>query len=251
MLGIVICEDNKVQRQQIEKIVNNLILIENVHAEVRFVEGDPEKVLKYVKEKQETNLYLLDVNLESTITGIDLASEIRKYDPRGFIVFITSHIEMSYLTFVYKIEAMDYIIKESKDVLARRIKECLDNALERYGNKGGMNNNQVFTVKIGDRLENIEYDNIMFFETSSTVHKVIMYCTNRVIEFYGSIKELEEQLDKQFYKCHRSCIVNKRNIKEIDKKNKQAIMKNGQRCSISVRQLQELIKEVAKEGNNG
>lgn len=243
MLGIIICEDNKVQRERIESIVENLILIENMHAEVRFVDGDPVRVLEHVKEKQETNLYLLDVNLESTISGIDLAREIRKYDPRGFIVFITSHIEMSYLTFVYKVEAMDYIIKESKEVLTKRIKECMDNALERYGNKSGANNNKVFSVKIGDRIENIQYDDIMFFETSSTAHKVTMYCTNRIIEFYSSIKDLEEQLDKQFYKCHRACIVNKNNIKEIDKKNKEAIMKNGQKCFISVRQLQDLIKE--------
>ena len=47
--------------------------------------------------------YFLDIQLEVDINGIKLGSEIRKYDPIGNIIFVTSHSELTYLTFVYKV----------------------------------------------------------------------------------------------------------------------------------------------------
>lgn len=50
------------------------------------------------------------------MNGFELAQEIRKFDPRGFIIFITTHAELSYMTFTYKVEALDYIIKDDIDL---------------------------------------------------------------------------------------------------------------------------------------
>ena len=59
---------------------------------------------------------MLDVifryTIRSDINGIKLGSEIRKYDPIGNIIFVTSHSELTYLTFVYKVSAMDFIFKD-------------------------------------------------------------------------------------------------------------------------------------------
>lgn len=56
-------------------------------------------------------MLFLDIQLEADINGIKLASEIRKHDPVGNIIFVTSHSELTYLTFVYKVAAMDFILK--------------------------------------------------------------------------------------------------------------------------------------------
>ena len=44
-------------------------------------------------------------SIRGDINGIKLGSEIRKYDPIGNIIFVTSHSELTYLTFVYKVSA--------------------------------------------------------------------------------------------------------------------------------------------------
>ncbi|MFR6242645.1 MAG: hypothetical protein ACLUJ1_14485 [Mediterraneibacter faecis] len=59
------------------------------------------------------------------MTGLILAQELRKIQPRCFIIFITSHSEMSILTFQYKVEALDFIIKDSSENIRKRIHECL------------------------------------------------------------------------------------------------------------------------------
>ena len=110
MLKIFVCEDNIEQKEKLKNIIENIILIENYDMNLELATGDPHKILNYLKSTETSGIYFLDVDLHCDINGIQLAEQIRKYDPRGFIIFITTHAEMSYLTFIYKVEAMDYII---------------------------------------------------------------------------------------------------------------------------------------------
>ena len=54
------------------------------------------------------------------------------------------------------------------------------------------------------------------------------------------MKELESSLDERFCRCHRSYLVNKKNIKEVDFKNKIVHMVNGETCLVSVRLMKGL-----------
>ena len=84
----------------------------------------------------------------------------------------------------------------------------------------------------------------MFFETSETIHKVIIHAKDRSVEFYSKMKDIEDKLDNRFYRCHRSYLVNKNNISQIDKNKRLIIMENGERCLISPRLLKGLINEI-------
>ena len=55
------------------------------------------------------------------MNGIKLGSEIRKHDPVGNIIFVTSHSELTYLTFVYKVAAMDFIFKDDPSELKTKL----------------------------------------------------------------------------------------------------------------------------------
>lgn len=99
-----------------------------------------------------------------------------------------------------------------------------------------------FTIKAEDKIINIEYNKILFFETSNIIHKVVLHAVDRQIEFYAKMKDVEVKLDERFYRCHRSFLVNKDNIKEIDKNNRVAYMINGQECLVATRLLKGLIK---------
>lgn len=240
MLKVFICEDNLAQQSKFKKIINDIILIENYDMDIELSTSDPYEILDILKNNTISGIYFLDVDLHSEINGIQLAEAIRKYDPRGFIIFVTSHAEMSYLTFLYKVEAMDYIIKDNYKNIRQRISDCIKNANEKY--KTISNNSQkIFSIKINDKIVNVDYNDILFFETSSTIHKVILHCTNRQVEFYSKMKEIEKLLDKRFCRCHNSFIINTDKIKEIDKKNRIAYMINDEECLISTRGIKNLI----------
>lgn len=239
MLKIFICEDNKTQLQSLEKIINNILVIENYDMEIALASTDPYELINALNNSKETGIYFLDVDLHSDINGIQLAERIRQYDPRGFIIFVTTHAEMSYLTFLYKVEAMDYVIKDNFDNLKRRIESCLKDALTKHTKKNSLSE-KIFSIKVDDKIITVPYNDIYYFETSSKIHKVILHSTNRMIEFYSKMKDLEGILDERFCRSHNSYMINKDKIKEIDIKNRIAYMNNGDECPISTRGLKKL-----------
>lgn len=239
MLNIYVCEDIEVQRNKIQKIIENIVLMEDLDMELSCVSDNPHTILEKVKETEAVGIYFLDIDLGADMTGLTLAQEIRKYDPRGFIIFVTTHSEMSYMTFIYKLEALDFILKDDSEELERRVYECILKANQRFASA----NNKVqanFSVKVNEKVFTVDYNEILFFETSMNVHKIILHCKNRQMEFLGKIKDIEKEVDERFYRCHRSFLVNKDNIKEIDFQNRVIYMVNGDECLISSRMMKGL-----------
>lgn len=239
MLKIYVCEDVEVQRDKIQKVIENIVLMEDLDMELGCVSEDPHRILEKVKETEEVGIYFLDIDLGADMTGLTLAQEIRKYDPRGFIIFVTTHSEMSYMTFIYKLEALDFILKDDSEELGKRVYECILKANQRFAS---VNNKMQanFSVKVNEKVFTVDYDEILFFETSPNVHKIILHCKNRQMEFLGKIKDIEKELDERFYRCHRSFLVNRENIREIDFQNRVIYMVNGEECLISSRMMKGL-----------
>ncbi|WP_037284594.1 LytR/AlgR family response regulator transcription factor [Saccharibacillus sacchari] len=236
MLSVLICEDDPKQRERLEKIVADYIMIEALDMELTLSADNPIEVLTYLEEHPKTTgLYFLDVDLKHEMSGIALASEIRERDDSGKIVFVTTHGELSYLTFIYKVEAMDYIVKDQPEEIERRVRECIQVAQKRHLNEGGPQQKR-FKVKVGEKTRSIDHRDIMFFESSPVPHKIVLHMDNSQLEFYGSIKELEE-VGESFYRCHKSFVVNRDNIKSIDRAKREIEMVNEEVCLVSIRAL--------------
>lgn len=239
MLKIFICEDCNEQKNRLEKYIKDLVLIEEYDMKVELATTSPTELLDRIRCEDNSGLYFLDVNLKSELNGISLAEKIREYDPRGFITFITSHAEMSYLTFLYRIEAMDFIIKRGWSEVRDRVKASLIEADKRYKSRNNKQQ-QVFSINLNDRVISFNYDEILFIETSSNIHKLVLHADNNQVEFYGKMKDVEVILDENFVRVHKSYLVNINRIKEIDKRNKIIYMSNGESCLASVRLIKNL-----------
>lgn len=234
MIDIYICEDNQKQLKLFTKYVSDTIMIEALDMRIVQSTPDPHVILKEILTAENTGVFFLDIDLKSDINGLTLAQRIRQMQPRCFIIFITSHSEMSFLTFQYKVEALDFIIKDAADNIKAKIHECLLNVQEKYIS---INNNitKTFLINHADKCITVDYDEIIFFETSANIHKIILHAKKRIIEFNGQLKDIEKQLDYRFYRCHRSYIINKDNIAEVDFNKLIVYMKNGETCPVSVR----------------
>ncbi len=239
MLSIFVCEDHPAQRRAIVQIIQNTILMDELDMRLVLDTEDPYMVLETVRENQNTGIYFLDIDLNSSMNGLKLAQQIRLFDPRGFIIFITAHSELSYMTFQYRVEAMDFVLKDNPAEAKVKIRECLLNAMERYTLQTNKTH-KVYTARVGGREISIDYDDIFFFETSGNIHKVILHAKDRQIEFFSTMKELTGTLDSSFVRCHRSFLVNKNNIKEIDAKKRIIYFTNGETCLMSTRMMKDL-----------
>ena len=239
MLDIFVCEDNAAQRRTVINIIQNTVLIEELDMQLTLDTGDPYMLLKKIKTSQNTGIYFLDIDLNSSMNGMKLAQQIRLYDPRGFIIFITAHSELSYMTFQYRVEAMDFVLKDNPAEAKVKLRECLLNAMERHTLQTNKTH-KVYTLEIGGRKISVDYEDILFFETSSNIHKVILHAKDRQIEFPSTLKELTGVLDSNFVRCHRAFLINKNNIKEVDTKNRIIYFANGETCLMSTRMMKGL-----------
>ncbi len=239
MLDIFVCEDNASQRRTVVKIIQNTVLIEELDMRLALDTGDPYMLLEKVKTSQNTGIYFLDIDLNSNMNGMKLAQQIRLYDPRGFIIFITAHSELSYMTFQYRVEAMDFVLKDNPAEVKVKLRECLLNAMERHTLQTNKTH-KAYTLEVSGRKISVDHDDILFFETSVNIHKVILHAKDRQIEFPSTLKELTGALDSNFVRCHRAFLVNKNNIKEVDTKNRIIHFANGETCLMSTRMMKGL-----------
>ncbi len=239
MLDIFVCEDHAAQRRSIVQIIQNTLLMEELDMQLVMDVENPHVLLDKVRASRNTGIYFLDIDLNSDMNGMKLAQQIRLYDPRVFIIFITAHSELSYMTFQYRVEAMDFVLKDNPAETKVKIRECLLNAMERYTLQTNRTH-KVYTIQAGGRKISVDYDDIFFFETSGNIHKVILHAKDRQIEFSGTMKELTGTLGGNFVRCHRSFLVNKNNIKEVDAKNRIIYFTNGETCLMSTRMMKGL-----------
>lgn len=238
-MNIFICEDAQQQRDFITTTIRNYIMFEQLDMNIKLATDNPEAIIDAIKDNEDIGLYFLDIHLNHEMSGIMLAKEIRKYDPLGSIIFVTSHSELTYLTFVYKVSALDFIIKDDPESMKKRIIECLNVSYERLQHLSSKNYVDKLEIKSGSQTLFIDYDEIIFFESSPNPHRIILHLNNRVIEFYGSLKDYET-IDERFFRCHHSYIINKDHITSVNKKERIVHFTSGDHCYISIRNLKKL-----------
>lgn len=240
MFPIFICEDDPAHRQKIEKVVRNFIMIEDFDMKLTLTTANPIDILDYLERNPKTTgLYFLDVDLGHEMTGIGLAAKIREIDSLGKIVFITTHGEMSYLTFLYKVEALDYIIKDHPEGIDQRVRECIKIAHESHINDQNPEK-KIYKIKVEDRVMVINQDDIMFISSSEVPHMLTLHLDNAHIDYIGTLKEAEAILP-DFYRCHKSYLINPKNVQEIHKSSSEVEMINEEIALVSVRKMRGLI----------
>ena len=240
MIPIFICEDNALQRKRIETIVTDFIATKDYDMKLFLSTDNPVKIVNYLKQHQtQGGIYFLDVDLQHELNGFSLATRIRDIDTLGFIAFITSHVQLSHMTFQHKIEAMDYIVKSSIENITTGIHGCLETAYQR-SEKISSQKTEYFNVNVGTEAQMIPHQDIMFFESHYSSHKLILHTTNGFIEFYGTLGDIEKE-SSDFYRCHQSFVVNLKNIKSVNKMTREVVMVNGEKALVGIKKTNKLI----------
>lgn len=230
LLNIFVCEDREEQRHKFVSIIERYYLGNALDATLKVSTDKPNEILENM-EVETPGLYFLDIDLNSKMDGLQLARAIKDRVGISFIVFITTHSEMTPLTFKYKVEAMDFILKDEEDKIEQRIADCIDVAYKRHlEKKAGA---KFLVIHQEDMVKRIDLDEIIFIETTPVKHKLCLHTPKRTIEFYSELKKVEQELDGRFVRCHKSFIINKNQISEIDKKNNLVLMRNGDKCDCS------------------
>lgn len=248
MIDIYICDDEDIVRKQIRDDIEKKILIEAYDMKVVFSGRSPDDLIKAVwQNTQKQNVYFLDVELKDGVyDGFLLGKEIRKLDPHGTLVYITSFCNLAYRTFQYHLEAFDYIVKDPQNQ-ADSIGKCLESIHTRLQQQTKADLGGIYSVKIGDMVKYVPLKEIVCFETAAKPHHVIMHTCSSRMDFVGNLNEIAAQLGDAFIRTHRSYLVAVDKITEVDLKHH--LLKAGNlKCLISRTMKSELLKRMRGNG---
>jgi len=242
MLNIFVCENNAVKRKRIETIITDYILIEECDMKIAFSADNVSKLSTYLELHPQKNcFYILQLLSKEDIA---FAAKIRKNDPNGTFVFITSSNEYLPYIFQHKIIALDCIVENDATAFARRLRECAKITYSNYFNAPTAQGD-MFKVKNGKQIRVIPINEIDFFESHVTSRKIICHFGNQQIEFYGTIKDVADA-HPAFYRSHMSFVVNTTKIKNIDRQTNEIKMENNKSALIAPRKISHLLDIISR-----
>ena len=234
MLNFVLCDDNLNIVKKLKEMLELLFVKNDIDAKVGFYSDKPEKILEYEKENL-VDVLILDINLNSNISGIDLAKEIRKRNKKVYLIFSTGHLEYSLVA--YSVKTFDYLPKpltmERLEITLNRLLDDLSNnsykKFIKLNNKTIINENEINYIK-KDGMK-------------------LVFCTSSGnYETYSSFSKIETLLPGNFVRCHKSYIANTDSIQNINTNDNTIYFNNELSCDIGPKYKNNLM-EVFKYGN--
>lgn len=235
MLNFVICDDNPAVLNRLSKMLEAIFINNNIDAEIGLKALTASDVIDYL-ESHKVDVLILDINLKSEITGCDIADMVRKKNKDVYIIFTTGHLE--YALIAYKYKTFDYLPKPIVDErLEETILRLMDDMKSTPSKFIRLNNNR--TIINQDEVNYIKKDGMK-----------LVFCTNnRTYETYSSFNKIQDCLPDNFIRCHKSFIVNVKNISDINSNNNTILFSPNESCSIGGKYKNEIM-EVLKNGNS-
>lgn len=242
MLTILVLEDNFVQQARLEQAIKQAMIEKGLTYRRLEVFGKPDQLLDAITETGNHNFFFLDIEIRGEEKkGMEIAREIRQRDPRATIVFVTTHSEFMPLTYRYRVSALDFIDKAlSPELFQEAVADVLSHASQQLGQTVA---DDALVYKTDHSHIQVSFSDILYFETSSTVHKVLLTTKTGTSEFYGKVSEIAK-LDKRLYQCHRAYVVNPANVTKVDRANHLVYFETGDSCLVSRLKLKGLIERL-------
>ena len=229
MIRIYVCDDDDAVLHQLKTALEWKIFVENY--DMKVVCAATAQELLDAAHDGSRSIYFLDVDLkDGTWDGFKLGRELRRRDPHGTLVYITSYGDLAWRTFQYHLEAFDYIVKEP-DRTGPSAARCLEAIQARLLDER-RDPAEVFSLRSGDETRYIPLTDILFFETAPRAHHVFLHTANSRMDFVGSLNELEQELGGRFIRIHRAYLAAADKIEAVDwKQNKVRV--GGRECLLS------------------
>ena len=202
MIPIYLCDDEESVRHQLKTALEWKIFMENYDMKVVCAASAAQELLETAQDTRR-GVYFLDVDLkDGAWDGFTLGRELRRRDPHGTLVYITSYGDLAWKTFQYHLEAFDYIVKEGEQT-GPAITRCLEAVHARLLDERH-DPAEMFSLRTGDETRHIPLAGILFFEAAPKAHHVYLHTADSRLDFVGSLNELEKELDGRFVRVHRS-----------------------------------------------
>lgn len=195
--------------------------------------SDAESLLADVEGRnRKYDLYLLDIFMEESMSGIELAEKLREVQEEAMICFVSTSDD--FYREAYDLYAVQYLIKPVERESINKLLQKAQKNLVRQKDK-----EKTLTYSWWGKRGVIPYGKIRYICTRG--HTLSICCTDgRIQESTGKINELERQICGDiFLRCHQSFIVN---ICHVEGMNGSELTVDGEQIPVSRRYYAEVKK---------
>lgn len=205
-MQIAVCDDEKEIRDMFAEKIGRLY----PKAELSLYQSGEELLLS----EKEPDILLLDIQMPRK-NGMETAKELRRKNKKAIIIFVTGLEDFVFQAF--DVGAFHYLVKPFDD---RKFTEVLQNAVEQSEDRkklegaGRKGERPSLMITTGGKHITVNLEDIVYAEVFD--RKVILHTMDADIEYYGKMKELEEKAGDEFYRTHRSFLVNFGFIRKYD-----------------------------------
>ena len=234
MLNFVLCDDNLNIVKKLKEMLEILFIKNDIDARIGLCTDNPKKVIEYEKENV-VDVLILDINLNSNISGIDLAKDIRKHNKKVYLIFSTGHLEYSLVA--YSVKTFDYL---PKPLTLERLEITLNRLLDDLNNFSSKKFIQL------DKKTIINEKEITYIKKDGM--KLVFCSSSGNYETYSSFNKIKNILPDNFVRCHKSYIANTDTIQKININSNTIIFNNDTSCDIGPKYKNNLM-EVFNYGN--
>lgn len=205
MFTIALCDDEPSALQTMQRQLKEVAKKQGYLFQIKMF-SDGESLIRAMQAKIELNIIFLDIVMPFS-NGIAIADNIRSFDATVPIIFLSESKEYAFAS--YQVDAFDYLLKPlSKPQLEKTLQKVLQTLT--------FKKNEGVTLKVNGALRHIAFDAIEYIQV--VTDKLFFYlCTGEVVEIYATMHQAESMVaDKsQFFKCHRSIIINMQYIEVL------------------------------------
>ena len=235
MLNFVICDDNVNLLDRLEKLLETIFTKNNYDASVVFKSDNADEILNYI-DNNVADVLMLDINLKSNKSGLELAEEIRKRKKNSYIIFTTGHLE--YAMVAYKYKTFDYLPKPiTYDRLEDTINRLFEDANELSKNY----------LKIDNKNTIIDEAEIQYIKRDGM--KLVFHTSSHDYDTYSSFNKFQEKLPETYVRCHKSYIANINQIKDVEPVSGIITFADGHTCDIGPKYKRDFMEVLKNHGN--
>ena len=240
MIRIIIVEDNKEMQIQLRNILRE----SEIHKEeikIEYYTKFTADLKNMIKDTSERKIYILDIELETKVSGIDIAKFIRENDWESEIIFITSHDKMFETAYRNVYEIFDFIEKFHQ--METKLKKDLKLIYKKnFDNKMFQFNSRNIDIQIF-------YRSITHLVRDKETRKLIIHTDKNSFAININVKDVLNYLDERFKIVHRACIVNTDRVELYNWPKGYFVLDNGNKIHMLSKKYKKEIEELNERNN--
>lgn len=221
LISFVVVEDDPKTQETIKDVLRRVVISKDNTINVKYFTKYSKELKKIIDDNSCRKVYIMDIELETKTSGIEIAKMIREKDWESEIIFITSHDKMFETVYRSVYQVFNFIEK------FYNMESRLEKDIELIFQKNF--DNKMFCVSNRNIDLQIYYRAITYISRDKEERKVLIHTDSNIFKLNMNLNDVMTLLDERFIQTHRSCITNRQRVHEWNWPKNYFILDNGEK----------------------